>query len=528
MRAPAVAILDVSSAAGPAGLRWHDPGAHESSHLLPGVRGFSYHQIAGEDGELVAVDRVERGLRRPVARSVRRVRSLARFLGTSQLRLGDGVYCEVITSPSMNVSAFAPFWSGSRSYHVLITGADSLPPSVAGFGAVNFVTGSCLFSDRALRVHGDSGTSFSCLRPGGAPIDGLVRRIESSEDLTLYELESACRLPWLTASLIALLPPGMPVSVTLDVPRIQYYLYLLDGFERGFVSADLMLHWFELVDERNAQVSALLEHELAEALSDEQPGRPVHVGRADGMAFLEPAIRRSVRTPAPLRLADIAGMLSANDAVWATAIGTADPATYRDLINLSYAVEQLRSGIAPRGERPQLGIAIDNPGERRSYTHARAVAAATSKKGDSWFEASLLGLYPLERAFTSKATGPSDLYYHDPGHTFTDPGGREYGTDELLAGLYPDLPRVPRPVYLRRDGVAAIAAQSPDPTAPPGRAGRQSGSSRYVPGDYREYGGLRRRESQPRQECLRRKALRARRPGRCPAVSGRALAVTHW
>jgi hypothetical protein len=484
MRAPAVAILDASGATGPAGLRWHDPKAHESSHILPGVRGFCYHQLAGEDGELAAVDRVERGLRRPVTRSVRRVRTLAKFLGTNQLRLGDGVYCETITSPSLNVSAFAPIWLGSRSYHMLMMGADSLPPSVGRFGAVNFVTGSCLFSDRAVRLLGDSGTSFSCLRPGAAQIDGPVRQIESSPDLTLYELESACRLPWLTASLIALLPPGMPVSVTLDVPRVQYYLYLLHRFERGLVSADLMLRWFDLVDERNAQVSALMERELAEALSDDLPGRPVHVRRADGMAGLERVIRRSVRTRAALGLADMATRLSAHDAVWAAAIAAAHLASYRDLINLSYAVEQLRCGIAPGGVHPQLGIGIDNPGEWRSYRHARAVAAVASKEGGSWPETSLLGLYPLERAFTSEATGRSDLYYHDPGHTFTDPGGREYRTEELLERLYPDLPRVPRPLSVRRHRIAAITAQAPD----------------------QQYASLCQRDGQKRQERFRWKA----------------------
>jgi hypothetical protein len=365
------------------------------------------------------------------------------------------------------VSVFAPMMLGARVYHVLTMGADSLPPTVANFGAVNFVTGSCLFSDRVVRLVGDPGTAFSCLTPSAAPIDAPVRRLSSSSWLTLYELESACRLPWLTADMIAMLPRGMPVTVTIDVPRVQYYLYLLDAFQRGLVAPELMLQWFELVDERHRQVSALLEHELAAAVSDVLPGRTVPIRRADGMSALEPVVRRRVPCRTPLAAADIARMLSVRDEVWAMVIRMTRPASYRELINLSYVVEQLRGGITRRGEYPRLGIAIDNPSERRACAQARAIAAAATTPGsDRGPTISLLGLHPLERAFTSAGTGPSDLYYNDPGHTFIDWRGREYGTAELLATLYPDRSRP------AREATAGPPVRSRLPSSPADARGR--------------------------------------------------------
>jgi hypothetical protein len=438
-----MAIVDLSGAKPPATLRWYDPGARAPSHRLPRVRALSYHQLTREADKLVQPAWVERGIGRPVARSVRRVRSLAPFLGTDRLHVGDGVFCEVLEPPSANVSVFAPVSLGSRGYHVLMMGGDSLPKTVTSFGAVNFVTGWCLFSNRAARLRSDRG-SFSCLTPNAPPVDAPVGSIESSWELTLYELESALRLPWLTADMIALLPLEMPVTVTIDVPRVQYYLYLFDAFQRGFVAPELMLFWFDLVDERNSRVCDLLERELAAALSDVLPSRSVRVRRADGMGHLEPWIRDAVETRTPPEVAAIAGLLSADDALWSLAIGKTSPASYRDLINLSYVVEQLRGGTNCGSERPPLGIAIDNPSERRACARARAIAREVRGEGGNGRGMSLLGLHPLERAFTSEATGPSDLYYNDPGHAFVDPGGCRYGTAELLATLYPDRSTPPR------------------------------------------------------------------------------------
>jgi hypothetical protein len=302
---------------------------------------------------------------------------------------------------------------------------------------VNVVTGCCLFTDRAVRLAGDGDRTSSCLTPSSAPIDSPVRRIESSSRLTLYELESACRLPLLAADLVALLPPEMPVTVTIDVPRVQYYVYLLDAFHRGLVAPELMLRWFELVDERHGRVTALLESELGSALSAVIPGRHVMVRPAEGMARLEHAIRRAVHSRTPLAVADMAAELSANDALWAMAIGHTTPAGYRDLVNLSYVVEQLRGGITRPGEHPSLGVAIDNPSERRACAQARTIARRVNNDAQSGLGISLLGLHPLERVFTSEATGPSDPYYHDPGHLFVDSDGYHYCTEELLAILYP-------------------------------------------------------------------------------------------
>jgi hypothetical protein len=428
-----IAIVDASSSGECAPVRWHDARAELPNHRLPDVCEFSYFKVL-KNGDMAEPAGVARPIRREVARGVRRVRSLATALDTDDLAIGEGVVCQVMEPPTNSVVAFVQMSIGARAYHVMMMGVNSLSAPLADSGAVNFVIGSCLFSDRAVRLASASGNSLSCVRPSAPAIDEPVRKLESSSALTLYELETASRLPWLTADMIALLPAEMPVTVTSDVPRVQYYLYLLHAFRDGFVSMALMHRWFALVDERSRRVSALLERELAAALANRLPGRPVRVRRSEGMAVVEPALRRSLRHRSPLPVSEMAGMLSARDEVWKLATAMTRPASYGELINLSYVVEQLRSGIARPGEISRVGIAIDNPGERRICSRARTLARAAGSE----LNISVLGLYPLERAFTSDATGPTDLFYNDPGHAFVDQDERRYGTAELLATLYPN------------------------------------------------------------------------------------------
>jgi hypothetical protein len=436
MRVPSLAVLDASIPAGPAGLLWHDPRAEGLSHRLPGVHAVSYHPLRVDRRSAASSD-IEARVRRPLARAIRRIHSLNGFFETDRWRLGNGAFCEVTNPPTANVSVFAPVCLGPRLYHMQVRGADALPATARDFAAVNLVTGWCLFSYRALRVLGDGDASFACLSSSAAPIPAPIRRIESSPRLTLYELESACRLPWLTADLVALLPHGIPATVTIDVPRVQYYLYLLDAFYRGLVSTELMLRWFKLVDERNRIATELLARQLNVAMSHARTRRHVSVRQAASMTCLEPLIRHSIHSRVPLTAARMASTLSAHDPMWKLVLSAASPASHRELIHLSYVVEQLRGALVRDGE-PRLSIAIDNPGEWRAYARARAMAARIGAP-----DCSLLSLYPLERAFTSEATGRSDLYYNDPGHLFVDRTGRRYDTSQLLARLYPDM-EVPR------------------------------------------------------------------------------------
>jgi hypothetical protein len=229
----------------------------------------------------------------------------------------------------------------------------------------------------------------------------------------------------------------MPISVTLDVPRVQYFLYLLDAFYRGLVPSRLIWRWFGLVNERNGIVIELLRRELQRALVDLGCGHRVSIRVAENFAPLESLIARSITTRVPLGLGEMTRRLSDFDPIWMAVLGVTSPATHQELIYLSYAVEQLRLGVNEAGGSRCLTVVVDNASEWRATTQARAIAA-TGRTIRQAHVGPLLGIYPLERAFTSEATGRTDLYYHDPGREFIDSAGRSYDIPQLLARIYPE------------------------------------------------------------------------------------------
>jgi hypothetical protein len=437
-----VAIVERADGRAPAELVWHNPSVGEQTHSLPGVQAFSYHPLTGPDGQRpsgpIAPEAGESELRRPIVRGLRRLRTLQEFLGSERLSVGGGVFCERISSSPPNVSVFAPARVDRRTYHVHLKSVDSLPPASAIFTDVNLVTGCCLFSDRALRVTGVGGETFQCLGPGPPAITAPVRAISCGPRLSLYELEAACRLPRFVAEVLAMLPERVSTSVTLDVPRVQYYLCLLDAFYEGLVAPELMLRWFDLVDQRSHALAQLFHQQLADALSMmELDGRAV-VRTTANMDCLEPAVRDSVRSGAPVEVDQMAAVLAADDPIWAIAFSAVTPSSFRELINLSYVIEQLRSGGIGHDDGRSLGIAVDSWDETQMFEATRSIAGQLDRAGLAG-GGSLLGLYPLERVFTSAATGRTDLYHHDPGGAFVDASRRQYDAAELLANLYPEV-----------------------------------------------------------------------------------------
>jgi hypothetical protein len=443
---PTLAIVDASTTRGPAELTWYRPGS-DVRGPVPNVRGVSYHQLVGDQPRPgVGHDGVDVAVRRPVVRALRRLRAVEAFLRSPSMSVGDGVFSEVTGPPAANVSVFAAARFARRVYHLFVKGADDLRGSIGEFASINLVTGCCLFSDRTLRVFGVDDTEFDCLFDTGKLVRGPVARIEQSPSLTLYELECACRLPGLTADLIGAIPAQTPITVTLDMPRVQYYLYLLDAFNRGFLTRALMLRWLALVDRRSRLITDLFRRRLVEAIECTAPGRRVSIQLAASLTCLESAIHTSIATGTPLAVSEMTGILATHDRIWSTLLAVRTPQRYRDVINLSYVVEQLRAGIVRADGSRRLTIAVDDVSERRVCAAARRAGAELQTTGS--YRGTLVGLYPLPRIFTTTATGGSDLYRSDPGHVFEDFAERRFSSAELLSRVYADMRRAGRTAQL--------------------------------------------------------------------------------
>jgi hypothetical protein len=153
------------------------------------------------------------------------------------------------------------------------------------------------------------------------------------------------------------------------------------------------------------------------------------------MASLGSVIRKSVTSGRPVLLNELMAILTEADPMWRFVLTVSRPDNYRELVYLSYAVEEIRAGYRNTSSHAPLSIAIENYNERMTFKETRRIVKVLQQENPD-FQLSLLGLYPKERIYTNDSTGDSDLYLHDPGQSFKDAGGSAYSIDSLLGALY--------------------------------------------------------------------------------------------
>jgi hypothetical protein len=435
-----IAIVDVAERGRPSRVAWHRPDP-ERSYPLPGLSGVAH--VGTSRG---SVD--DRRIRRQLTRLGRLVPLL------SALEPGRTGICRVTGADAApNATAFAAARIGDREQHLFTRGVDHVPPDVE---RVRIVTGLCLWGTHAMRGVSATGEPIDVVGRRPVVAERLARLVEDDR-LSLYELESATRLMRLVADLVATLPDQVPVTVTLDVPRVQYYCHLLDAFADGFIGRDLLLYWFDRVDARFTRISELLSRELAACVG---AGRCPAVQMSRGLAAVEHEIREHVdagRAPCGGRLFSV---LAGEDPVWRRLADAVEPHGLADLIGCSYAGELLRHS-------DDLVIAVDDYAESKIYQCAQRLARMV----DEPFAA--IGLYPLGRVLTSRDGRHGPLFLQDPGHRLVGDDGRHMTPAELVAAAYSDASGVePHPLAASAAadtaGLVIETARATAPAAWPG------------------------------------------------------------
>jgi hypothetical protein len=372
---------------------------------------------------------------RAVTRAQKRLKSLGPLLGLGEQSTDRTAIVQVSGLPANpNYSVFNELMIADQPEFVLTAGTEELPP-LQKLTAINLVTGSCLFSNRALRLCTADKQKHEVLLPLAKPLDKPVDRIEYDDRLTLYELEAARRLGRFTGMVSARLATTKVVSVTLDIPRSQYYFYVLEAYGKGLISRKLLIEWAQLIDERHERICTLFEAEIqtgAELVGNHLVPKVLRTTKLDDVS-------RAISEGENLSLGAIKAQLM-SDQVWALGLDNSSVESFQDLIHLSYAVELLRAGgLTYQTDGWQLGLEVDNFSEWKIFENARKLAEKIIlNHPELEFNCHLLGLYPLERIFTSQETGRSELYVHDPGQELVDvAGGRTIGPGELVDEMYP-------------------------------------------------------------------------------------------
>ncbi|MBB2749298.1 UNVERIFIED_ORG: hypothetical protein FHR35_009211 [Microbispora rosea subsp. rosea] len=368
-----------------------------------------------------ASPRLPARFRRPVASGERRLREVLGYLTSDLGAVGPDAICELDTRPGHSgITVYNAADLGHARHHVFVKGAP--PPLPLGdLRELRIVTGLCLWSSTGLGFrlnNGDMlplGDLHTSVNP--PPIDQIEH---PAQHLTVSEVDGALRQAAVIAGIVHSLPAQVPVTIVLDVPRVQYHLHAL-----GRMSPELAQQWMRMVDARHRRVELMFATHLADLLQ----GAPVVIETRPELDGISPPNQT---------LDEMLKVLGEGDWLWRELCSLARPDNGIDLAALSYVAALLRAGASADGRR--LALAVEDPREEKILRRAYSLLAPLQERCPD-LRINLLGLYPLSRIWACgpiRETRPS-LYFFDPGRWAID--ARTGDLRDLLEAvheLYPE------------------------------------------------------------------------------------------
>ncbi|GAB3902548.1 hypothetical protein GCM10029964_093180 [Kibdelosporangium lantanae] len=328
-------------------------------------------------------------------------------------------------------------WTRPDRY-VYTRGLSNSMPDVAA-SRLRIVVGTCLYGVAGVRFDGPDGPHR---------LDNVVGRavdqVHLDEDLSLYELEVIARVAQYVGDLTAVMPASTPITVVVDVARLQYYATLLDGYAQGLVPADVLYQWWAHVDRRWAQLTTRLAGRVRRHTA--MAGRPVRIVESPGLgpalAVLRDAVARGWPTgggpdgqPALVRDLLDAMLRSSTGPEWATLLAHLPrPATVRDVALASYTWTLTRPALLPPAhrDRPTVTVMVDDASEHSMFRAADRLLSSLAAARVDVHSTPLVGLFPLRRVHFRD---PQSLFWAALTNRFRSPDGTLITSHQLVDHL---------------------------------------------------------------------------------------------
>lgn len=300
-----------------------------------------------------------------------------------------------------NGNAFAQVYANGNEFFVmardLIEGG-TINSIVNGKAIdIDLITGICLFSADSVQAIGNSGTQFSVTSPR-EEISEPIHTIQVSDQLSVYEVEAIVRLSLFINAITQDNPQVR--NVYLNNPKVEYYLYILDAVEKGFISKELAKEWFLKVDARNKRLFDLVEKRIRKpdiAVSPNMPLEPI-----------EEFVKEQIALGNALQLKEAIELLAASSPLWADILSIQRPQNWNDLNFLSYAYAYLQAGESFY-DNPHVLVAVENPTESKIFALTKKIIAAMKKNSRKKYN--IVGLYPHEKALPKGENAKKTMYY---------------------------------------------------------------------------------------------------------------------
>ena len=356
------------------------------------------------------------GIREPAGKPVRKAVRYVDELKSSDVLTGATQTGNVIKQ-SLGDSAryfLGITWEGLEMGPIYITSTStgnslsSVLRSQAKHGPVDFstISGMCLFGSGVDRLVTNRGRDLSVVDIGASAesmhgslhSDERVVQFRCGSKFSFYEQEKTLRLTSFLQTIRSRRPQH---GHSLVLPRIQYYFYLADLYNSGQLPGSVYLEWFDLVDERATRVFALFEEACGLGVSR------VESSLQGAEAFL----RDQVKNETPIHLDQLLPLLASGSAMWRKVLSVVRPATWHQLIGLSYVVSfSTQANMASRSG--EVMIHVDDPLESVILGETARINKKVKRAG---FETSpFIGLYLLQQLAQSDVEQESSLYDYRP------------------------------------------------------------------------------------------------------------------
>lgn len=325
------------------------------------------------------------------------------------------------------------------------------------FSSVTILSGMCLFSQEHLGyLHGESASPPDDAGTTPAKLSENLVPLPLDRRPTLYEIESLVRLPNAVADIVSILPTTVDITVTLEVPQVQYYAFLLELFAAGRCSREHLNSWLEIIDTRHNQIAVVFKKALRNALQRRGINRKnVQIELSTGLEDLIPYIRQTIDEGNAPSVENLLQELLKLNPLFKDYYGTLlelqpPPQNIVNLCYTSYTYQVLRPvfqhvresqslGLNAQNNTPnrQLLVVIDNPAEWRVYSQVEKVLGEYQKKHSSIINPLILGIFPSELIFTAENTQRASLYLRNPGqYIYDESEGRIVGPNDIVERVY--------------------------------------------------------------------------------------------
>ncbi|WP_280271635.1 hypothetical protein [Nocardia wallacei] len=305
-----------------------------------------------------------------------------------------------------------------------------------GRSRISVVTGICLFGSQGCWFIDDRGDRVNMLGPRSKGPTRALIDLYVDDDLSTYERESAIRLSRSLARTVALAQPDATVTVTVNIPQVQYYFYLLTAYAQDLIDTSLLLRWFDAVDRRHHQVVEHYSEQLRRELRRERVD--FALVQSNALDMLRTTVRDLVTCH---EIPDIDALLQAvsesDDSWWQTMMTLDRPKSMTELSRSSYVLDVLRSSTRSETGPADLVIQFDNYSEWRILHGVHRFLDRIRQAGLRAPSAPILGLYPMERLLTADTCGNwGNAYFNDPGRYAANAAGMPVDLGVLIDSLY--------------------------------------------------------------------------------------------